>query len=187
MSTPYLSKAAVVSDFRGYNRPGRVLSKTNVLGRRNSVNITDVTGGREGSFELWVGNIPNADQLGTQADFELLFDEGDVYMFQSVFSKASGVADLFFTIDSITVERAQYQVLNVSGALSVVTTYLDDDEFTDPCLKYTIQFTECDRPATSDVGVTATTWQDVLDSYATWQAVLNGNTTWLQVLQGTNY
>lgn len=187
VNTPALNLGLVVESFPGYKRSGRILSKSQVLGRANPVIISDVMSGREGSFSFLVGNIYGADQLGSQDDFEQLLADGDVLLFQSVFSKASGVQDLYFEVDSVNVERVTPVTPNVRGNLATNTSYLTDEEYLYPVLRYTVDFTEVDRPATTDVGVTDTTWQDVLDYYATWNDVLTGNSTWLQVLQGTNY
>lgn len=186
INTPSISLAVVVADFQSYARSGRVLSKSNVLGRPNPVNQTDVTSGRTGTFDILIGNLPGAEELSDQRTLDLLLAEGDVYMFQSVLSRSSGVEDLYFTIDDITVTREQFQTAGVWGDLSGLTSYLQDD-WMFPVLKYSISWTEVDRPPTGDVGVTTTQWQDVLDEYATWQAVLDDNANWLEVLQGTNY
>ncbi len=187
VNTPSLSRAVVIADFKAYSRQGRILSSSSVLGRKNPVNTMDVMGGRKGSFAFLVGNLPGATSLATQTEYEALLDEGDVYLFQSVLYKSSGIKDLFMNIEDVSWERASPQTLGIHGNLGTVTTYLTDADWLAPIWQCTVNWVETDRPPTGDVGVTSTTWQDVLNAYATWQAVLDGNATWLEVLQGTHY
>jgi hypothetical protein len=170
--TPDLNIPVYVQEMEAYSRAGRILSKSEVLGRANPVVSTDVMNGRTGSFTLMVPT--GTDLVGSayvpgniRAHMDVL-QGGVVYLLRHISPWTAGFDDMYFTIDSAAVKRLN-RFADMTGTDS-------------PVIQIEVTFTEVDSPPASD-SVTVLTWQDILDTYTSWQAELDSNVDWLDVLR----
>jgi len=160
---PSISRRVNVVDFSEWSRERRILTKAHVLGRRNPVIIKDVLGGKEGSMELTVLNIGGTPLNSTQADLEILLEEGDTYLFQTTGSEDSGLKDFYLEIETVSIKRVGI----VGGDFGLV---------------YALTWTEVDRPTTSQESLGLRDWDDVNDENVDWQAVADEYSSWLDLL-----
>ena len=180
VTTPSLSRRIPLVDFSRWTAPGRVLSNSNVLGRKNPVVITDVTGGKKGSFIFltWT-NVDFSgylykDFIASMEEVELLLESGDTLLFQTT-SQFTG-RDIFMKIEDISVTRLNKPPVSIPVA--------EDHEHT-PCLLWELTFVEVDRPLTEGLAFAVGVWQDVLDdpAYDDWAGTDSTFASWLEVLQ----
>lgn len=180
VSQPSLNQRLALADFSRWTAPGRVLSNSNILGRKNPVIITDVTGGKKGSFSFltWsnldLSGFLYKDFTASMDEIELLLESGDTLLFQTT-SQFTG-KDIFMKIEDISVTRLNKPPTDIP---------VDPDMAHTPCLLWELTFTEVDRPLTSGVAFTIGTWQDVLDdpTYDDWSGANSTFATWLELLQ----
>lgn len=166
---PALSLPVIMGTFSDYAVPGRVLATHFVLGRPNPVVISDISGGRTGSFTILFD--PDLCTY-TNAALKSLITFNDTFMLQP-FYRAAGIDDMYFRINEVSVNRGS------------VANALDSDP---EDMGYTLTFTEVDRPLTVGEGASLLTWQNVLDQFAglTWNDVLSDRVNWLDVLNQAN-
>lgn len=176
VSQPALSRRVNMVDWAERSTPGRILGEYPVLGRRNKVVITDVLGGREGSFTLTTYlDAPNAwAQASSPWDLEALLTEGQTLMIQTTGLTFTGERDMYFEVKNVTRRRT-----SLSGAYGNAIPF----QQTDLVFEFDIDYIEVDRPATTEESLGLRDWQDVLNQNATWQEVLDNHTTWLDALQ----
>lgn len=162
---PALSRRVNMVDFSDISRPGRILGEYEVLGKSNKVVVTDVLGGREGSFTLVTFPVGGQWQSDSSTrDLMSLFQLGGTLLLQNAGVDVTGEEDLYLEVGSIDRKR----VTVVGGELVHL---------------HTVKFIEVDRPATSQESLTLRDWADVLSENATWAGVLANRTNWLDVLQ----
>jgi hypothetical protein len=179
--TPAVNVLGVIQAFDGFSKEGRVLSKHNVLGKKNPIVITDVSSGMSGEFTILVVGATgfsggNGALFNKQIDD--LFNSGSTYYFQSVFPHVVGIPDFFFQVENFSYERLTTRPKqNVARASDLIDP--------NPIGIWTIDFVEVDRPEALDVAVSSNIWgsQQILNVWGTWQEVLNNNVDWLDVLQ----
>lgn len=154
----------IVGEFRSYSRTGRN-TQFNILGRSNPVVITDVLSGKTGQITFYIVDV-NFGTVYAWDEYDTLFDPGSTYFFQSLYPQYVGWKDFYLVVNSVEFERITLAQFGVSGVY-----------------RYTVDFTEVDRPATTSVDISAQTWEQVLNSHADWQDVLNSHSSWLDVYQ----
>lgn len=176
VSQPALSRRVNMVDWSDRSTPGRILGEYPVLGRKNKVVITDVLGGREGSFILTTYlEAPNAwAQASSPWDLEALLTEGQTLMIQTTGLTFTGEPDMYFEVKNVSRRRT-----SLTGAYGNAIPF----QQTDLVFEFTIDYIEVDRPATTQESLGLRGWQDVLNQNATWQKVLDDHTTWLDTLQ----
>lgn len=180
VNQPELTRPCYVDEYDTYTRPGRVLSKDFVLGRKLAVESTDVLGGREGTFtfncgvdfQTWEGQagIPSS-------DYEFLFDRGDTLMLNVFDDDNLDCRPLYLRVSGITrkrIGRDGHTYYDRDTGEWVVNTY--------PVFNYQVEFVEVDRPPVGTARTSEFSWQDVLDSNTTWQTNFDDHTDWLDVL-----
>jgi hypothetical protein len=178
---PVLNLPCHVEKFNIWRRDGRQLAKQNVLGRKLPVVVTDVMAGREGQFTFWVGDVlPYPwNETAPYAEYELLFNEGDILMFRCFDENYNGIRPMYFTVDNLDYEvkgRVPGRIHN--GQINVG----NKGKFI-----YKVTFVEVDRPATGTILLSDTTWNDVFTSSATdWADVLAARSSWFDVYQNPN-
>lgn len=165
IETPSLNEPCFVEEFKSYQRQGRVLAEMDVLGRSNPVVVTDVVGGRKGSFTFWVGDVlpPPLTTDGVN-EYEQLMEEGRVMLFRAFDDNKNGVKPLYFILESFDRE--------------LITKSTENGIW-----RYDANFTEVDRPATGVISVSNVDWDDVKTTFATWTTVNSNRGSWLAVLQ----
>lgn len=166
VNDPTKSLATAVGDFRTQTVPGRILGEHTILGRRLPVIVTDETGARNGTMEIYSININNYGRKSTTA-IETLLDSGHVLLYQNVPFPAD-IKDMYFVVKSWTRE--------IKGVVAAGK---------DLTFKYQVEFQEVDKPSTLTVpSVSTATWQDLLSdpAFSTWNDVRNYG-SWLAVLQ----
>lgn len=162
---PALSRRVNVVDLDEVSRPGRIIGEYEVLGRRNKVVITDVLGGREGSFTVAtfpVGNTWWSDSYWR--DIQVLLENGGTLLLQTSGPRTTGEEDMYLVVKNVGKKRI--------GVVGGELVHL-----------HTIGYVEVDRPASAGEIISIRTWQDVINQNATWNDVLNNHPTWLDVLQ----
>ncbi len=176
IDTPTASRRVFVEDFADLTSSANTLGTYHVLGRRNPVKITDVMGGYEGSMVVTV--ITTVGSAHTYREIDSLLKEGDTLLFQSANSDSSTIADFYFKVDSVS--RGRLTIVSREGRESVL------DDYYDVAVRYTIKFTETDRPPTLGASPTLYSWNtyyaQVYDDWQTWDEVLADRSTWLDVL-----
>lgn len=164
--TPANSLAMAIGEFRTTTTKGRVLGEHYILGRPLPVIVTDETGGREGTMEVFGINIGLYGRK-TTSDIELMLNSGHVLLFQNV-SHPDDIKDMYFIVESYTRE--------LLGQVTAGSELI---------FRYQIDLKEVDRPSTSQVtGVSTATWSSVLNdpAFSTWQNVKDQG-SWLKLLQ----
>lgn len=127
-----------------------------VRGRRNSVVLTDVRGGREGDLQIFTAS--DADR----AALHWLLDSGDALLWQA--APGNGISDMYVNVGDLAETRG-------GGVAS------------DPWRTWTLPLKEADMPVTVGVaGSAGRTWQDILTGFATWADVRDAYATWEDVL-----
>lgn len=162
---PTLSRRVNIVDFDDTRRPGRVLGEYEVLGRRNKVVLTDVMGGREGSFT--VATFPSGGTWWSDShwrDLQALLAEGGPLLLQMSGADLTGEEDMYLAVTNVSRKRV--------GVIGGELVHL-----------HTIDYIEVDRPASANQILSLRTWQDVIDQNASWQEVIDNYSTWLEVLQ----
>ncbi|MFF0277442.1 hypothetical protein [Streptomyces sp. NPDC004330] len=126
-----------------------------VRGRRNSVVLSDVRGGLEGSLAVWTRTDEE------RAALHWLLDSGNVLLWQAM--PGMGVSDMYVNVADIAEAR--------------VTPYAPE-----PWREWQLPLRQADMPTTIGVaGSAGRTWQDVLTEHATWDNVLARYATWEDV------
>lgn len=164
---PSISMPMLVLDFTTTSRAGRVLSKTDVLGRRNPVILTDVPSGRTGTMQLATFmDGETFDGLITPEieEMELLLDSGAILLFQTAYPY-TGERDIYIVVDSFTRERLTKDIKPFG-----------------PLHSWTINFIEVDRPSAPSDPLSGITWAEVNSTYATFGALNATFATWYDVV-----
>lgn len=126
-----------------------------VIGRRNSVILSDVRGGRDGTLTLRTYSDEERRHL------HWILDSGHTLLLQ--FAPGLGFEDQYVAVGEVVEGR--------------VTAYGGD-----PKRLWTLPLREQDMPVTTGVsGSAGRTWQDILSEFATWQEVLETYATWEDV------
>jgi hypothetical protein len=164
VNIPELSIPCFISEMPEREREGRVLNKSNVLGRKFPVITTDKFGARTGTMKFSVGaydDLTWALDNDTVDDVELLLDQGDVLLLSHIDAAVTKEDPTFLVVENV--KRTRMGVYN-----QVV-------------FMYEIQYIEVERPATT-ARVTDRDWQDVSDNNINWALVRSTHENWLQVL-----
>lgn len=167
--------AGAVLEFKGYSRKAKVLSSSNVLGRKNPVVVTDVMGGREGTMSM--GNIqgltfdyddstPTPVGQTRMGKWRDIFESGGTLLFRSD-AQTTGVDDFYFKCENYEVERL---------------TKVGYDVPSYPILRHEVSWVEVDAPLTTVAGLGLESWADVMNSNADWQEVNDDHADWESVL-----
>lgn len=169
VDAPELSVPLAVETMEDWSRAGRVKGAYDVLGRRNPVVITDVLGGREGSFSghcilNWGQSI---------RDIENVLSPGTTLFFQNHNATMSGIDDFYLKVNSASFKRR-----------TLMTPHGQQENPTNPemVVTFEVDYVEVDRPAVTGVVVPFNTWQVVYDSYTSWTHVHSVHQDWLSVL-----
>ena len=160
---------------KDWSRKAKILSESDVLDRSNSVVISDVLGGRDGSWRIWnvLSHTTNFDGNGVRVAFKT-----EVGKWRSVLMDGSPL--LFRSDVNYTgFDDCYFKVRNFSSARldSFGWNYPDY-----PAILHTIDFKEVDRPLTTISGLGFDDWQDVYDTYTDWADVNSTHADWLSVL-----
>lgn len=164
-----------VGDFATWTRGANILSENHILGNPFPFIITDVMGGKTGSFTIIVFDTPTwvggGSTVATIEMVEDLLDSGEILYFSTTWPMLSGIHDFYFRVRTYTVKR-----MNRTVALH------DPTGSQLPVFEVTVEFVEQERPA--DQGnIAPITWATVLANYSTWAGMSAANTSWLDVLQ----
>lgn len=136
------------------SREARILSKQNVLGRKNPIVVTDVRGGRSGSMSL----LSYDSKAGKDAVINVLAP-GDTLFFQA--PAASEFPDMYFIAGTV-----EEQWGGVSTDLTRV---------------FSFDYTETDSPASTLSSIGFNSWLAVTN-FGSWSDLLAKRVTWLDVL-----
>lgn len=166
---PASSRPVLLSGPITYNVTGRILSNQTVLGRANPVVVTDVNGGRTGSFSFLSVQPPGGAIKFKLTEYRSLLSAGTPLLLQCNSSgNIEELTDIYLMVDGWT-----YKPMNRPAFI---------DLSPDMMLEFTVNYVEIDRPTTDSGLVSAGTWDIVRLQYATWTAVQSANATWLAVL-----
>lgn len=143
----------------------RVLTNTPVLGRANPIIVTDVLGGRAGTF--YITSIPEAESIYgyeySRAAIMSLFAPGTILFFQTT-PETTGINDMFFMVTG-DITESPYE-----GPIG-------------PDRMWTIPFTEVDSPEGGLTLSPTVTWLDVGLNHPSWQDIETNVATWLALLE----
>ncbi len=164
-----------IGDFSQWSKQANILSENHVLGSPYPFVVTDVMGGKRGSFSIIVHDEPSwaggSSTVGTIEAVEALLDSGEILFFQTTWPMLSGIHDFYFKVRSYTVRR-----------LNRVVALHDPTGSQLPVFEITVEYVEQERPA--DQGnIAPITWATILANYSTWSGMSAANTSWLDVLQ----
>lgn len=167
ITQPAISIPVIINDFPSWTIPPNVLSTLKPLGRPNPVVLTDVFGGRTGTFTIV--SDPSLSGIIDQYLVRLL-TYNDTLLFQPYYASGN-IGNMYFKVTGISATRETYA--ESAGTL---------DRQTSTVMLYAVDFTEVDRPIAGSAATTLISWQDVADNNTTWQDVLDGHPNWLDVL-----
>jgi hypothetical protein len=166
---PEIGQSIAIENMETWTRPANILAKHHVLGRRNAVVISDIRGGREGSFTghcILHWGQPN-DVL------EAALDPGSTILLQNHNATVSAFPDMYVNIQDVSFTRRTRMVrhgeLSNVGVPEVVVTF--------EC-----SYVQVDRPDPSGVEIPASVWQVVYDTFRDFEEVRATRATWLDVL-----
>lgn len=146
------SRIVNVQDMSAIQRKARILGQYDVLGRSNPVVVSDVRGGRTGTFTLYTDTVDEA------AGVRNLLATGFVLFLQCPY--AVDFPDMYFIAGDA--EELRHRAMG-------------------PERTWTVPFIEVDAPTDDLVAVGSNSWALVVQ-FGTWLNVKNKRSTWLDVL-----
>ncbi|MEU7096051.1 hypothetical protein [Kitasatospora aureofaciens] len=153
LSQAALNTQIVLTGLSDIKRAGR-RQEYAVIGRKNPVVISDVRGGRSGSFSLMTTGSTDYQAVST------LLASGATLFLQA--TPADMFADLYFSAGDVTEHRPA-------------------DTSTDTTRIWTVEFTEVDSPSGALTSIPGNSYTAVV-SFGSYQTLLNKRTTYLDVL-----
>lgn len=166
---PELSMPLMIEDLTSWSYGGRVQGRYDVLGRRNPVVITDVLGGREGSF---TGHCV-LDRGQSSKQLLETFESGATFLLQNNNATVSAFEDMYFKVEQLEFERRTKMV-----------RHGDRDNPTTPqvVVTFTVNYVEVDRPDPTGLNIAVLTWGILNDTHDDWEHVLERYNAWEAVL-----
>ncbi len=166
---PEISQAVMIQDMDSWERPANVMAEHHILGRPNKVVISDVRGGREGSFSgHCILSMGQDERL-----IEEIFNPGATILIQNHNPAVSGFRDMYVQVGGVSFERITKQAPH--GELENPANF-------EKVITFECDYTQVDRPDPAGVEVPNSIWQLPYDSFDTWENVKNQRTTWLDLL-----
>lgn len=165
VNIPELSIPCFIFEVPERDRTGRVLNKSNVLGRKFPVVTTDKFGARTGTLKFHASPYEGRTDIPLDnedvEDVELLLDQGDVLLLSHLDAAETHEDPTYMIVESV--KRTRKGVYDTT------------------IFEYEITYTEVERPETT-ARVSDRPWQLVRTNNISWDLARAAHADWLQIL-----